>query len=811
MDREAFVAVMNEASGMLDQGQAVEALERLTAFDDSLLDQPDPKDYGWIVSYRFRAAFAAADFAQALRIAESGPARFAADIPAGSMATMYSMAVEAATQLDRADVAVSMADKCIAIRRQLGAENEVLMAAMTACTLLGDIERHDLATPYAVLLVREGEGFDDYRSYGYYALCAAVEHQVGGDVFDILWAGRDWLTGVDNEFAREAREYLDSAPAIKDRIAGVHGTGEQLPADPPFPDGAAADAASGPDLLAPGKAPFAADPAAPDLDPLGLPTVSSGAADERPALPNRRAAEPLPPERDGGELTTPSGRHAETSPPLPESDADAALSLPDREVGSLPPLPGRHAGDLPPQPDRETGDLPPLPGRHTGDRPSLPDRETGGLPPLPGRHAGGPPPVLDREARIPSPPAERFAGDLPPTPEEDPGGLPPLPGRGGGLPSLPDREAGGLPPLSGRDSGGFSLVPDTDLAPEADRGGLPPPAGADGGGFPSGDTAEPDISGLPPLPGRRRSGRSPLDADSPIPDVGAPSGLPPLPTRGERADAPFADPASSNVIPPFGQLAGSAADVSFDEFAAPENAFGEPVPARPFSAALPPPTDPSTMLLDMNTAPAPQDAALPADGPKQPPADQCAGGETADALLAAGRAQLAASAFRALIDDALEAGQPDPLIMAKSVLGLLTALIFDDRVAEAHAVWTDNSGPTYLGIWALENGQTSVHDAVAYALIEAFLHSLGTGDPITSANAVDALMSRCLDFAFAQDPDAIGPMLNTWRRHIHEIFEGTPPPPALAAVQHAEQRWGHPVPPGPLYWMRPYRWVVDWL
>ncbi|MBF6136568.1 hypothetical protein IU501_26650 [Nocardia otitidiscaviarum] len=770
MDREAFVAVMNEASGMLDQGQAVEALERLTAFDDSLLDQPDPKDYGWIVSYRFRAAFAAADFAQALRIAESGPARFAADIPAGSMATMYSMAVEAATQLGRADVAVSMADKCIAIRRQLGAENEVLMAAMTACTLLGDIERHDLATPYAVLLVREGEGFDDYRSYGYYALCAAVEHQVGGDVFDILWAGRDWLTGVDNEFAREAREYLDSAPAIKDRIAGVHGTGEQLPADPPFPDGAAADAASGPDLLASGMAPFAApDPAAPDLDPLGLPPVSSGAADERPALPNRRAAEPLPPERDGGGLTTPSGRHAETSTPLPESDADAAPSLPDQEVGSLPPLPGRHAG--------------------------------------------GPPPVLDREARIPSPSAERSAGDLPPTPEEDPGGLPPLPGRGGGLPSLPDREAGGLPPLSGRDSGGFSLVPDTDPAPDADRRGLPPPAGADGGGFSSGDTAEPDISGLPPLPGRHRSGRSPLDADSPLPEVGAPSGLPPLPTRGERADAPIADPGSSNVIPPFGQLAGSAADVSFDEFAAPENAFGEPVPARPFSAALPPPTDPSTMLLDMNTvaAPAPQDAALPADGPKQPPADQCAGGETADALLAAGRAQLAASAFRALIDDALEAGQPDPLIMAKSVLGLLTALIFDDRVAEAHAVWTDNSGPTYLGIWALENGQTSVHDAVAYALIEAFLHSLGTGDPITSANAVDALMSRCLDFAFAQDPDAIGPMLNTWRRHIHEIFEGTPPPPALAAVQHAEQRWGHPVPPGPLYWMRPYRWVVDWL
>ncbi|WP_306361974.1 hypothetical protein [Nocardia sp. CC227C] len=737
MDREAFVAVMNEASGMLDQGQAVEALERLTAFDDSLLDQPDPKDYGWIVSYRFRAAFAAADFAQALRIAESGPARFAADIPAGSMATMYSMAVEAATQLDRADVAVTMADKCIAIRRQLGAENEVLMAAMTACTLLGDIERHDLATPYAVLLVREGEGFDDYRSYGYYALCAAVEHQVGGDVFDILWAGRDWLTGVDNEFAREAREYLDSAPAVKDRIAGVHGTGEQLPADPPFPDGVAAHAASGPDLPTLGDEPVGStDPAAPGLDPLGLPTAGSDAAVEHPALPNRRAAATPSPERHADGLEPSSGRHAETVPRVPRHDADASLPLPGREAGAVPPLPGLKAGDPTPTAYPETQAPPPLPSRTAGGRPM-------------------------------------------------------------------ERDAGGLPPQSGRDSGGFSLVPDTG------DGGLP---GLDGGVAPApiGDTAEPDISGLPPLPGPRRAGKSPLDAEFALPGVDEPTGLPPLPTRAERADAPVADTGAPDVIPPFGQLAGSAADVSFDEFAAPAQAFGEPVLERPFSADQPPPAALSTPLLDTNYAANPA-APESSAGPKQPPADQCAGGETADALLAAGRAGLAASAFRALIDDALEAGQPDPLIMAKSVLGLLTALIFDDRVAEAHAVWTDNSGPTYLGIWALENGQTSVHDAVAYALIEAFLHSLGTGDPITSANAVDALMSRCLEFAFAQDPDAIAPMLNTWRRHIHEIFEGTPPPPALAAVQHAEQRWGHPVPPGPLYWMRPYRWVVDWL
>ncbi|MFE3700323.1 hypothetical protein ACFXO7_20900, partial [Nocardia tengchongensis] len=81
MDRNAFVEVMNEASGMLETGRAEEALARLSAFDDELLGVPDPKEYGWIVSYRFRSAFAAGDYAQALHLAEHGPARYPADIP----------------------------------------------------------------------------------------------------------------------------------------------------------------------------------------------------------------------------------------------------------------------------------------------------------------------------------------------------------------------------------------------------------------------------------------------------------------------------------------------------------------------------------------------------------------------------------------------------------------------------------------------------------------------------------------------------------------------------------------------------------
>ncbi|MVU83715.1 hypothetical protein GPX89_41585 [Nocardia sp. ET3-3] len=501
MDRNAFVEVMNDASGMLEAGLAQEALARLAAFDDGLVVAPEPKDYGWIVSYRFRSAFAAGDYAQALHLAEHGPARFPADIPPATMATMYSMAVEAATQQELPDSAVIMADRCIELRRAHGEHSEVLMAAMTACTLLGDLERHDLASRYAQLLITEGVGHDDYRGYGYYALCAAIEQGVGGHLIDTLRAGREWLESQDNEFARVALEYLQSAPALQGPLA------VNLDLADPLGNGV------------------------PLSDPL-----SEGAAAEPPA-----SAAPYPP-------------------------ANAA----------------------------------------------------------------------------PYPPANAAPYPL---------------GNGAPLPEAP----------SPADSMQTQYLPVGD--------------------------------GLPPA----------------------------------------------------------------------------------------------------------------APGPQQPPPEQIAGGETADALMDANRPGIAAAAYRALIDDAIGTGRPDPLIMGKATLGMLTALIFDNRVGEAHSVWVDEQGPTYLGIWSLENGQTSVHDAIAYNLVAAFLHSLSTGDPNAANHAVDALMTRNVEWAYENDPQVVPAMINTWRRHLLEIHNGEPAPEYRWQLTQAEQRWGHPVPEGGLYWMRPYRWVVDWV
>lgn len=616
VDRNAFVEVMNEASGMLDAGRAPDALARLTAFDDGLTAPPDPKDYGWIVSYRFRSAFAAGEFEQALRLAEQGPARFPADIPPATMASMYSMAVEAATQLDRADSAVTMADRCIELRRAHADHGEVLMAAMTACTLLGDIERHDLASRYARLLVAEGDGYDEYRAYGYYGVCAAIEHGAGPDLIDLLRSGRAWLTSHDIEFARVALEYLDHAAAVN--------------ATPPAALGA-------PD-------PFASSDSPATIDPFAAANGHSPADSPAQADPFAAVNSPAP-----ADPSEPVDRFAAVEPQA-AADPFGAQS--------------------------QSAIVIPFPGTATAPSHSGPV----GFPPAQGPFAA-------------------------PASESDHFGAPPTV-------AIPFQSPAGTPPTVAMPAAGPVAVPPAGASPF----GGPPPSG-------------------PPFTG--------------------PGSMPP-PLAGTYAPSP-ADANATQYL----RVSGN-----------------DPDSATPHA---------------------------------QPPAEMVAGGETADALLDAQRPGIAAAAYRALIDDSMASGKPDPLIVGKAVLGLLMSLIFDNRVAEAHEVWIDEQGPTHLGIWALENGQTSVHDGIAYNLVAAYLHSLSTGDRNAANHAVDTLMGRCVDWASGQDPMAVPPMLNTWRRHLREIHEGEPAPEYRWHYEQAAQRWAGPIPEAGLYWMRPYHWHVDWL
>ncbi|MFJ4654908.1 hypothetical protein ACIP5Y_26850 [Nocardia sp. NPDC088792] len=775
MDRSAFVEVMNEASGMLDAGQADAALAHLTAFDDALLAAPDPKDYGWIISYRFRSAFAAGDFAQTLQLAEHGPARFPADIPPATLATMYSMAIEAATQLDRPDSAVIMADRCIDLRRAHGDHDEVLMAAMTACTLLGDIERHDLASRYAELLVVEGEGRDEPRAYGYYALCAAIENGGGPRQINLLRAGHDWLTSHDNEFARVALEYLQNSPVMRDTPPGMPGA--------PL---------AGPDATDPVGAPGPAYP------PVGGP----GAGDPRSGFAGAAGSFADGPNAGGPLPGTPA--------PPPFSTAEPSLVDPSPGIADRAnPLAARLSGadQLPGTPGLTNS---PADGSNAGD-------------PQPG-FAGAPGSFAAGELQVEFPgPAGSFAGGVsaggPPSEIAGPAGS----FTGGSSAGEPRPEFAGP---AGSFAGGVSAP-----APQSEFAG---PAGSFAGGA---NAADP-LSGFPGAANSSATGiasfAQPPGARNPL--AGGPNAGDPRSGPAGRAIPPAGGPGPGGVAGGGNPFAGGP-DPLYppSEFAASADAqttmlnsqdvlaevrpLVQPGSERPLISEDPLTGVPSLSMIGVSS-PADTTATqlLPTTGgvslipgSKQPPADQVAGGETADALLEAGRPGVAAAAFRALIDEAVSTGNPDMLILGKSVLSLLTALIFDDRFAEAHAVWIDEQGPTYGGIWALENGQTSRHDAIAYKLISAFLHSLSTGDRNASNAAVDTLMFESVEWAYESDQQAVPLMINTWRRHLEEIHEGEPPPEYQGLLVAAEQRWGTPIPPdASLYWMRPYRWVVDW-
>jgi hypothetical protein len=196
----------------------------------------------------------------------------------------------------------------------------------------------------------------------------------------------------------------------------------------------------------------------------------------------------------------------------------------------------------------------------------------------------------------------------------------------------------------------------------------------------------------------------------------------------------------------------------------------------------------------------------------QPPAELCRAGEVADELLATRRPQEAVEAYRALLAEAAGGVRADPLILAKSVLGLLIGLIHSNKVADAHQVWISQPPElTGYGIQMIEGGQTSTHDLIAYYLVGAYLHSLSVGDLDAASDAVDKLMGICVDYATQREPSAVPLMLNNWRRHLRELHGAVPAPKYQEAFGKAMDAWGQAVPEGGLYWPRPYRWVVDWL
>jgi hypothetical protein len=214
VDQREFVTVMTESGSLIEAGSPEQALRRLTSFDEALAEQPDPKDYGWVFFYRFRAAFLAGDFEQALRLAECGPDRFTADMNPVNASWMHSAAAEAAAELGLADTVVTMAQRCVDLRLEMGERTGVLNAAATACALLKRLDRCDLNGRFVDTLIAESVDSDEHRAYGYMELCLNIGATGDPARIDQLLAGQTWLAACDHDFARLAVRFIAASPAV---------------------------------------------------------------------------------------------------------------------------------------------------------------------------------------------------------------------------------------------------------------------------------------------------------------------------------------------------------------------------------------------------------------------------------------------------------------------------------------------------------------------------------------------------------------------------------------------------------------------
>jgi hypothetical protein len=214
MDRREFATVMTDSGSLIDAGMPEQALRRLTSFDEALAEQPDPKDYGWVFFYRFRAAFLAGDFEQALRLAEREPDRFTADLDRTNAAWMHSAAAEAAAELGLADTVVTMAQRCVELRLAMEEREGVLMAAASACTLLKRLGRCDLNGRFVDTLIELGVDSDEHRAYGYMELCLNIDATGDPARIEQLLAGQTWLTACDHDFARGALRFIQVSPTV---------------------------------------------------------------------------------------------------------------------------------------------------------------------------------------------------------------------------------------------------------------------------------------------------------------------------------------------------------------------------------------------------------------------------------------------------------------------------------------------------------------------------------------------------------------------------------------------------------------------
>ncbi len=187
-------------------------------------------------------------------------------------------------------------------------------------------------------------------------------------------------------------------------------------------------------------------------------------------------------------------------------------------------------------------------------------------------------------------------------------------------------------------------------------------------------------------------------------------------------------------------------------------------------------------------------------------------GEASDQMAAIGKYTEAMAGYKKILEIMENTGQLDSFLLAKITLGSLRALIKQGDFQEALEVWNAHMDQSLygIGVYALENAQTSIDDLIAYDMICAFLHTVVEGDKAEAAKAVNLYLSRVCEHALENGERALMiQALSNWKIHLKEIHGGSIPQNIAGSLIQFERQFGETVKPRPIdfplttSWQRP--------
>jgi hypothetical protein len=187
----------------------------------------------------------------------------------------------------------------------------------------------------------------------------------------------------------------------------------------------------------------------------------------------------------------------------------------------------------------------------------------------------------------------------------------------------------------------------------------------------------------------------------------------------------------------------------------------------------------------------------------------CRIGERADTHLRQGRARDALKLYTEMMTDIENDGEFDSYLLAKVTLGVLRCHVKLTDYKSAFSVWNASidDGLFGVGIYSLENAQTTVQDMLTYDMMCAFLHTLAAADKNESASAVNQYLSRVCEHAIEEaDRKTLSLALSNWKQHLREIFATSIPHEYAVPLIKFERELGSSVSPQPI----DFPWPTPW-